>query len=156
MPGHRQRRHFQHIDDFTRGVVIGLKRAGWSLREIAADTHMDASTVHRLWRTWLEQGNVGRRRGAGAARVTSERVDRCIRQQAAAVSKVICTAILQHVQDTLDVPVSTRTISCRLVERGLHSWRLLRRLRLTSQHRCQHLEWCQTGVMWMTKHRVLR
>ncbi|KFM76112.1 hypothetical protein X975_01029, partial [Stegodyphus mimosarum] len=65
MPGRRQRRRFQQIDDFTRSMVIGLRRAGWSLRQIAADTHMDANTVHRLCRTWLEQGNVGRRRGAG-------------------------------------------------------------------------------------------
>ncbi|KFM73537.1 hypothetical protein X975_09265, partial [Stegodyphus mimosarum] len=59
MPGRRQRRHFQQIDDFIRGMVIGLRRAGWSLRQIVADTHMDAITVHRLWRAWLEQGDVG-------------------------------------------------------------------------------------------------
>ncbi|KFM75679.1 hypothetical protein X975_19325, partial [Stegodyphus mimosarum] len=76
MPGRRQRRHFQQIEDFTMGMMIGLRRTGWSLSQIAADTHMDASTVHRLWRTWLEQGNVGRRRSGGAARVTSARVDR--------------------------------------------------------------------------------
>ncbi|KFM57547.1 Transposable element Tcb2 transposase, partial [Stegodyphus mimosarum] len=153
MPGRRQRRHFQQIDDFTRGMMIGLRRADWSLRQIAADTHMDTSTVHRLWRTWLQQGNVERRRGAGAARVTSARVDRRIRQQVVAVSQVTCTAILQHVQDTLDVPVSTRTISLRLVERGLHSRRPLRRLPLTPQHRRQSLEWCRTKAMWMTEWR---
>ncbi|KFM70563.1 Transposable element Tc1 transposase, partial [Stegodyphus mimosarum] len=153
MPGRRQRRHFQQIDDFTRGMVIGLKRARWSLRQIAADTHMDASTVHRLWLTWLEQGNVGRRKGAGAARATSARVNRRIRRQAVAVPHVICTAILQHVQDSLDVPVSTRTISCQLVERGLHSRRPLRRLPLTPQHRRQRFEWCRTGAMWMTEWR---
>ncbi|KFM57473.1 Transposable element Tcb1 transposase, partial [Stegodyphus mimosarum] len=134
-------------------MVIGLRRAGWSLRQITADTHMDASTVHRLWRTWLEQGNVVRRRGAGVARVTSARVDRRIRRQAVAVSQVPCTAILQHVQDTLDVLVSTRTISRRLVERDLHSRRPLRRLPLIQQHRRQRLEWCRPGAMWMTEWR---
>ncbi|KFM63617.1 Transposable element Tcb1 transposase, partial [Stegodyphus mimosarum] len=114
---------------------------------------MDASTMRRLWRTWLEQGNMGRRRGAGAARVTSARVDRRIRRQAVAIPQVACTAILQHVQDTLDVPVSTRTISRRLVERGLHSRRPLRRLPLTAQHRRQRLEWCRNGAMWMTEWR---
>ncbi|GFX24791.1 transposable element Tc1 transposase [Trichonephila clavipes] len=91
MPGCRQRRHFQQTDDFTRGMVIGLRRGGWSFRQIAADTNRDVSTVHRLWRRWLAQGNVARSRGPGTARVTS------------------------HVQDTLDVPISTRTISRRLV-----------------------------------------
>ncbi|KFM68419.1 Transposable element Tc1 transposase, partial [Stegodyphus mimosarum] len=153
MPGSRQRRHFQQIDDFMRGMVIGLRRADWSLRQIAANTHMDTSMVHRLWRTWLEQGNVGRRRDAGAARVTSARLDRRIRRQAVAVPQVTCTAILQPVQDTLDVPVSTRTISRQLIERGLHSWHSLRRLPLTTQHRRQRLEWCRTGAMWMTEWR---
>ncbi|KFM68261.1 hypothetical protein X975_12410, partial [Stegodyphus mimosarum] len=78
MPGRRQRSH-QQIDDFTKGMVIGLRRESWSLRQIAADTHMDASTVHRLWRTWLEQRNVGKRRGADTASVTSACVDRRIR-----------------------------------------------------------------------------
>ena len=153
MPGRRQRNHFQQIDDFTRGMVIGLRRGGWSLRQIAADTHVDASTVHRLWRTWLEQGNVARLRGVGAARVTSARVDRRIRRQAVADPQVTCTSILQHVQDTLDVPVSTRTISRRLVAGGLHSRRPLRRLPLTPQHRRQRLEWCQTRATWMTEWR---
>ncbi|KFM75199.1 Transposable element Tcb1 transposase, partial [Stegodyphus mimosarum] len=134
-------------------MVIGLRRAGWALCQIAADTHMDASTVHRLWRTWLEEGNVRKRRGAGAARVTSACVDRRIRRQAVAVPEVTCTAILQHVQDTLHLPVSTRTISRRLVKRGLHSRRPLRRLPLTPQHRRQRLEWYRTGAMWMTEWR---
>ncbi|UYV69936.1 hypothetical protein LAZ67_7001266 [Cordylochernes scorpioides] len=75
MPGHRKRRQFKQTDAFTRGMVIGLKRAGWSIRQIAADTHLGASTVHRLWRRWLEQGNVAIYRNVGATRVTSERVD---------------------------------------------------------------------------------
>lgn len=156
MPGRRQRRQFQQTDDFTRGMVIGLRRAGWSIRQISTDTHLDASTVHRLWRRWLEQGNVARLRGAGAATVTSARVDRRIRRQAVAAPQATSTSILQHVQDTLDVPISTRTISRRLVASGLHSWRPLRRLPLTTQHRRQRLQWCRARAMWTTEwHRVV-
>ncbi|KFM65626.1 Transposable element Tc1 transposase, partial [Stegodyphus mimosarum] len=96
---------------------------------------------------------MGRMRGAGAVRVTSARVDRRIRRQRLAAPQVPCTAILQHVQDTLDIPMSTRTISRRSVERGLHSWRSLRRLPLTPKHKRQRLEWCRTGAMWMTEWR---
>jgi transposase len=153
MPGRRQRRHFQQTDEFTRGMVIGLRRAGWSLRQIAADTNMDVSTVHRLWLRWLQQGNVARLGGAGAARVTSARVDRRIRREAVAHPQTSCTSILQHVQDTLDVPISTRTISRRLVESGLHSRRPLRILPLTPQHRRQRLEWCQARATWRMEWR---
>ncbi|UYV67056.1 hypothetical protein LAZ67_4003775 [Cordylochernes scorpioides] len=138
MPGHRKRRQFKQTDAFTRGMVIGLKRAGWSIRQIAADTHLGASTVHRLWRRWLEQGNVAIYRNAGATRVTSARVDRRILRQAVAAPQATCTAILQHVQDTLDHSISTRTISRRLVANGLHSCRPLRRLPLTPPNRRQH------------------
>ncbi|UYV74350.1 hypothetical protein LAZ67_11003179 [Cordylochernes scorpioides] len=100
MPGHRKRRQFKQTDAFTRGMVIGLKRAGWSIRQIAADTHLGASTVHRLWRRWLEQGNVAIYRNAGATRVTSARVDRRILRQAVAAPQATCTAILQHVCKT--------------------------------------------------------
>ncbi|UYV75632.1 hypothetical protein LAZ67_13000806, partial [Cordylochernes scorpioides] len=156
MPGHRKRRQFKQTDAFTRGMVIGLKRAGWSIRQIAADTHLGASTVHRLWRRWLEQGNVTIYRNVGATRVTSARVDRRILRQAVAAPQATCTAILQHVQDTLDHSISTRTISRRLVANGLHSCRPLRRLPLTPPNRRQRLEWCRARSTWMTEwHRVV-
>ncbi|UYV73741.1 USP8 [Cordylochernes scorpioides] len=142
MPGHRKRMQFKHTDAFTRGMVIGLKRAGWSIRQIAADTHLGASTVHRM--------------NAGATRVTSARVDRRILRQAVAAPQATCTAILQHVQDTLDHSISTRTISRRLVANGLHSCRPLRRLPLTPPNRRQRLEWCRARSTWMTEwHRVV-
>ncbi|UYV77619.1 hypothetical protein LAZ67_15001751 [Cordylochernes scorpioides] len=156
MPGHRKRRQFKQTDAFTRGMVIRLKRTGWSIRQIAADTHLGASTVHRLWRRWLEQGNVAIYRNVGATRVTSARVDRRILRQAVAAPQATCTAILQHVQDTLDHSISTRTISRRLVANGLHSCRPLRRLPLTPPNRRQRLEWCRARSTWMTEwHRVV-
>ncbi|UYV82218.1 hypothetical protein LAZ67_21001362 [Cordylochernes scorpioides] len=156
MPGHRKRRQFRKKDAFTKGMVIGLKRAGWSIRQIAADTHLGASTVHRLWRRWLEQGNVAINRNVGATRVTSARVDRRILRQAVAAPQATCTAILQHVQDTLDHSISTRTISRRLVANGLHSCRPLRRLPLTPPNRRHRLEWCRARSTWMTEwHRVV-
>ncbi|GFW41414.1 transposable element Tcb2 transposase [Trichonephila clavipes] len=147
MPGCRQRRHFQQTDGFTRGMLIGLRREGWSFRQIAADTNRDVSTVHRLWRRWLAQGNVARSRGPGAARVTSAREDRVVAPEATS------TSILQHLQDTLDVPISSRTISRRLVESGLHSRRPLRTLALTPQRRRARLEWCRARATWMTEWR---
>ncbi|GFY30073.1 transposable element Tcb2 transposase [Trichonephila clavipes] len=89
----------------------------------------------------------------GAARVTSAREDRRISRQAVAAPQATSTSILQHVQDTLDVLISTRTISRRLVESGLHSWRPLRTLALTPQRRRARLEWCRARATWMTEWR---
>ncbi|UYV77807.1 hypothetical protein LAZ67_15002372 [Cordylochernes scorpioides] len=113
-------------------------------------------TELQLWRRWLEQGNVAIYRNAGATRVTSARVDRRILRQAEAAPQATCTAILQHVQDTLDHSISTRTISRRLVANGLHSCRPLRRLPLIPPNRRQRLEWCRARSTWMTEwHRVV-
>ncbi|GFW54425.1 transposable element Tcb2 transposase [Trichonephila clavipes] len=91
--------------------------------------------------------------GPGAARVTSAREGWCIHRQAVAASQATSTSILQHVQDTLDVPISTRTIYRRLVESGLHSRRLLRTLTLIPQRRRACLEWCRSRAIWMTEWR---
>ncbi|UYV81243.1 K02A2.6-like [Cordylochernes scorpioides] len=89
--------------------------------------------------------------GMSVQPVTSARVDRHILRQAVAAPQATCTAILQHVQDTLDHSISTRTISRRLVANGLHSCRPLRRLPLTPPNRRQRLEWCRARSAWMTE-----
>ncbi|GFX49299.1 transposable element Tcb1 transposase [Trichonephila clavipes] len=99
----------------------------------------------------VAQGNVSRSRGPGAARVTSLREDRCIHGQAVAALQGTSTSILQHMQDTLDVSISTRTISRRLVESGLHSRHSFRTLALTPQRRRARLEWCRARATWMTE-----
>ncbi|GFX13844.1 transposable element Tcb1 transposase [Trichonephila clavipes] len=129
-------------------MVIRLRREGRLFRQIAADTNRYVSTVHRRW---LAQVNVARSRGPGAARVTSAREDRLIHRQVVAVLQTTSTSILQPVQDTLDVPISTRTISRRLVESGLHSRRPLRKLALIPQRRRARLEWCRNRATWMTE-----
>ncbi|GFV01677.1 hypothetical protein TNCV_3050701 [Trichonephila clavipes] len=36
MPGKRARRHFSQLSEFERGLIIGMKTAGWSTRRVAA------------------------------------------------------------------------------------------------------------------------
>ncbi|GFT63959.1 transposable element Tcb1 transposase [Trichonephila clavipes] len=35
MPGKRARRHFSQLSEFERGLIIGMKTAGWSTRRVA-------------------------------------------------------------------------------------------------------------------------
>ncbi|GFU80334.1 uncharacterized protein TNCV_3521091 [Trichonephila clavipes] len=35
MPGNRARRHFSQLSEFERGLIIGMKTAGWSTRRVA-------------------------------------------------------------------------------------------------------------------------
>ncbi|UYV79405.1 hypothetical protein LAZ67_17002495 [Cordylochernes scorpioides] len=130
---------------------------------VTVPSHNDVFKGLNLVLTWMEHQDecepnqlLQIRRNFGATRVTSARVDRRILRQAVAAPQATCTAILQHVQDTLDHSISTRTISRRLVANGLHSCRPLRRLPLTPPNRRQRLEWCRARSTWMTEwHRVV-
>ncbi|GFV78547.1 hypothetical protein TNCV_1888531 [Trichonephila clavipes] len=35
MPGKHARRHFPQLSEFARGLIIGMKTAGWSTRHVA-------------------------------------------------------------------------------------------------------------------------
>ncbi|GFU27132.1 hypothetical protein TNCV_4651571 [Trichonephila clavipes] len=35
MPSKRARRHFSQLSEFERGLIIGMKTAGWSTRHVA-------------------------------------------------------------------------------------------------------------------------
>ncbi|UYV69730.1 hypothetical protein LAZ67_7000504 [Cordylochernes scorpioides] len=139
MPGHRKTEAVQADRRFYEGHGDRTEKGRFG-------PYVKSQLIHTLVRP----------RNAGATRVTSARVDRRILRQAVAAPQATCTAILQHVQDTLDHSISTRTISRRLVANGLHSCRPLRRLPLTPPNRRQRLECCRARSTWMTEwHRVV-
>ncbi|GFX70866.1 transposable element Tcb2 transposase [Trichonephila clavipes] len=39
MPGKRARRHFSQLNEFERGLIIGMKTAGWSTHRVAGQEH---------------------------------------------------------------------------------------------------------------------
>ncbi|GFY12463.1 hypothetical protein TNCV_1798851 [Trichonephila clavipes] len=44
MPGKRARRHFSQLSEFERGLIIGMKTAGWSMRRVATTV-----TILGIW-----------------------------------------------------------------------------------------------------------
>ncbi|GFX66427.1 HTH_Tnp_Tc3_2 domain-containing protein [Trichonephila clavipes] len=48
MPGKRARRHFSQLSEFERGLIIGLKTAGWSTRRVAGqEDHEESGSKDR-------------------------------------------------------------------------------------------------------------
>ncbi|GFW52057.1 transposable element Tcb2 transposase [Trichonephila clavipes] len=118
MPGKRARRHFSQLSEFERGLIIGMKTAGWS-------THRVADQVDR-------------------SEKTTRRENRRIVRQAL----VDPTVTRSTIRADVSVAIVTQTISRHLAEANLKSKRPFRALPLTPEHRQLRLQWCQARSMW--------
>ncbi|GFV84105.1 transposable element Tcb1 transposase [Trichonephila clavipes] len=49
MPGKRARRHFSQLSEFGRGLIIGIKTAGWSTRRVAGQVDHSEFAVRNSW-----------------------------------------------------------------------------------------------------------
>ncbi|GFX96483.1 uncharacterized protein TNCV_1441571 [Trichonephila clavipes] len=56
MPGKRARRHFSQLSEFERGLIIGMKTAGWSTRRVAGQVDRSECAVRNCWEQWTREG----------------------------------------------------------------------------------------------------
>ncbi|GFS57057.1 uncharacterized protein TNCV_4238411 [Trichonephila clavipes] len=84
MPGKRARRHFSQLSEFERGLIIGMKTAGWSTRRVAGQVDRSECGVRNCWEQWTREGTHARKTGSGATRKTTRKEDRRIVRQALA------------------------------------------------------------------------
>ncbi|GFT44106.1 transposable element Tc1 transposase [Trichonephila clavipes] len=139
MPGKRARRHFSQLSEFERGLIIGMKFAGWSTGSIAVQVDRSECAAKNCWEQWTREGTQARKTGFGATRKTTRREDRRIVRKALENPTVIRSTIRADV----GVAIVPQTISRHLAEENLKSKRLLRALPLTPEHRQLRLQWCQ-------------
>ncbi|GFX88068.1 transposable element Tcb2 transposase [Trichonephila clavipes] len=144
MPGKRARRHFSQLSEFERGLIIGMKTAGWSTRRVAGQVDRSECAVRNCWEQWTREGTHARKTGSGATRKTTRRQDRRIVRQALVDPRVIRSTIRADV----GVAIVPQTISRHLAEVNLKSKRPFRALPLTPEHRQLRLQWCQARSMW--------
>ncbi|GFV23433.1 transposable element Tcb1 transposase [Trichonephila clavipes] len=144
MPGKRARRHFSQLSEFERGLIIGMKTAGWSTRRVAGQVDRSECAVRNCWVQWTRERTHARKTGSGATRKTTRREDRRIVRQALEDPTVTRSTIRADV----GVAIVPQTISRHLAEANLKSKRPFRALPLTLEHRQLHLQWCQARSMW--------
>ncbi|GFV25818.1 uncharacterized protein TNCV_3867881 [Trichonephila clavipes] len=75
MPGKRARKHFSQLSEFERGLIIGMKTAGWSTRRVAGQVDRSECAV-RNWEQWTREGTHVWKTGSGVTRKTTRRQDR--------------------------------------------------------------------------------
>ncbi|GFV69516.1 transposable element Tcb1 transposase [Trichonephila clavipes] len=144
MPGKRARRHFSQSSEFERGLIIGVKTAGWSTRRVAGQVDRSECAVKKYWEQWTREGTHVRKTGSGVTRNTTRRDDRRILWQALVDPTVTRSTIRANVA----VAIVPQTISRQLAEANLKSKRSFRALPLTPEHRQLCLQWCQARSMW--------
>ncbi|GFU69255.1 uncharacterized protein TNCV_3285321 [Trichonephila clavipes] len=143
-PGKRARRHFSQLSEFERGLIIGMKTAGWSTRHVAGQVDRSECGVKNCWEQWTREGTHAWKTGSGATRKTTRREDRRIVR----LALVDPTVTRSTIRADVDVAIVPLTISRHLAEANLKSKRPFRTLPLTPEHRQLHLQWCQARSMW--------
>ncbi|GFU70483.1 transposable element Tcb1 transposase [Trichonephila clavipes] len=144
MPGKRARRHFSRLSEFERGLIIGMKTAGWSTRRVTSQVDRSVSAVRNFWEQWTREGTHAWKTESGAARKTTRREDRRIVWQAL----VDPTVTRSTIQADVGIAIVPQTISRHFAEANLKSKRPFRALSLTPEHRQLRLQWCQVRSMW--------
>ncbi|GFV90680.1 transposable element Tcb2 transposase [Trichonephila clavipes] len=132
------------LSEFERGLIIGIKIAGWSTRRDAGQVDRSECAVRNCWEQWTPEGTHARKTGSGATRKTTRREDRRIVRQAL----VDATVTRSTVRADVGVAISPQTIFRHLAEANLKSKRPFRALPLTPELRQLCVQCCQPRSMW--------
>ncbi|GFX59763.1 transposable element Tcb1 transposase [Trichonephila clavipes] len=144
MPGKHARRHFSQLSEFERGLIIGMKTAGWSTRRVAGQVDRSECAVRNCWEQWTREGTHVRKTGSRATRKTTRREDRRIVRQAL----VDPTVTRSTIRADVGVAIVPQTISRHLAELNHKSKHSFRALPLTPEYGQLRLQWCQARSMW--------
>ncbi|GFT71277.1 transposable element Tcb2 transposase [Trichonephila clavipes] len=78
MPGKHARRHFSQLSEFERGLIIGMKIAGWSTCRVAGQADRSQCAVRNSWQQWTREGTHARKIRPGATSETMRTEDRAV------------------------------------------------------------------------------
>ncbi|GFX14598.1 transposable element Tc1 transposase [Trichonephila clavipes] len=144
LPGILARRPFSQLSEFERGLIIGMKTAGWSTLRVAGQVDRSECAVRNCWEQWTREGTHVWKTGTRATRKTTSREDRRIFRQTLGDHTVNRSTIRADV----GVAIVPQTISRHLAEANLKFKRPFRALPLTPEHRQLRLQWCQARSKW--------
>ncbi|GFV88456.1 transposable element Tcb2 transposase [Trichonephila clavipes] len=123
-----------HLDDFTRGRMIGNLEEGRTITSVAVEFRINKSVVSRAWKAFQTTGTSVRKVGGGRPRTTTAGVDQyiiCRRNEADGSQQA---SLLSNSTATRR-QVSRFTVARRLHKGGLFAHRPERCLPLKIDHR---------------------
>ncbi|GFV71564.1 transposable element Tcb2 transposase [Trichonephila clavipes] len=138
----------RHLDNFTRGRIIGKLEEGRSVTSGAAEFGIATSIVSRLWRQFQTTGTAIRGFSRGRPRGTTPADDRYIVLQARRKRRQTAGEIARHTTQATGRPISRFTVARRLYGGGLFARRPVRCVPLTPAHRRRRSLWCREHRNW--------
>ncbi|GFX83371.1 transposable element Tcb2 transposase [Trichonephila clavipes] len=139
-----------HLNDFTRGRMIGKLEEGRTVTSVAAEFGINKSVVSHAWKAFQTTVTAVRKVGGGRLSTTTAGNDRYIilqvkrgrRQSASVIAQQLCTATERK--------VSRFTVARRLHKGGLFTRSPERCLSLKVDFRRHRLQWCREHKNWTT------
>ncbi|GFX52137.1 transposable element Tc1 transposase [Trichonephila clavipes] len=130
-----------HLDDFTRGRMIGKLEEGRTVTSVAAEFGINKSVLSRAWKLFQTTGTAVRKVGGGRPRTTTAGDDRYIILQAKRGRRQSTSVIARQLSIATGRQVSRFTVARRLHKGGLFARRPERCLPLKVDHRRHRLQW---------------
>ncbi|GFU80108.1 transposable element Tc1 transposase [Trichonephila clavipes] len=116
----------RHLDDFTRGRIIGKMEEGRSVTSVVAEFGIAHSIVSRLWRQFQTTGTATRGFSSGRPRGTAPADDQYIVLQARRNRRQTAGEIARHTKHATGRPISRFIVARRLHGGGLFARRPVR------------------------------
>ncbi|GFX27263.1 transposable element Tcb2 transposase [Trichonephila clavipes] len=131
-----------HLDDFTRGRMIGKLEEGRSVTSVAAEFVINKSVVSRAWKAFQTSGAAVRKVVGDRPRMTTAGDDRYIILQVKRGRRQSASVIAQQLSTATGRQLSRFTVARRLHKGGLFARRPERCLPLKVDHRRHRFQWC--------------
>ncbi|GFV99891.1 transposable element Tcb2 transposase [Trichonephila clavipes] len=139
-----------HLDDFTRGRIIGKLEEGRTVTSVAAEFGINKSVVSRAWKAFQTTSTTVRKVGGCHPRTTTAGDGRYITLQAKRGPRQSASVIAQQLSTATGRQVSRFNVVRRLYKEGLFARRPERCLPLKVDHRRHRLQWCREHKNWTT------
>ncbi|GFV50364.1 transposable element Tcb2 transposase [Trichonephila clavipes] len=141
-----------HLDDFTRGRMIGKLEEGRTVTSVATEFGINKSVVSHAWKAFQTTGTAVRKVGGGRPRMITAGDDRYIILQAKRGRRQSASVIAQQLSTATGRQVSRFTVARRLHKGGLFALRPERCIPLKVGHR---LQLCREHKNWTTVNGVV-
>ena len=127
---------------------MALIEAGHSVSDTARRIGVARTTIQRLKRKVAETGNLQHRPRSGRPRVSTVRQDRVLRRMSVQQPRAVARTLRQRWSQENGIDASTRTVSRRLGQMGLHGRVARKKPLLTATHRQVRLQWAKDRRNW--------